>query len=213
MSIKEKVSPEEYDKLCQEYINTLYQGISGFISYQPGEKEAAEPKKVFLTYGEILYPSVTKFINYLGDINENDVFLDMGSGIGKVALQVFLKTPVKRAFGIEASEKRNVHAVRVYDQVKKEFPELFENGRSLDGYVGNFLESDLKDVTVIYSCSTCFSDELLSDMGKLIDTLPNIRYVVSMKQIPSKVPFDRILDIECTWDKTKCYVYRYPKAE
>lgn len=211
MNITANTTPAEYDQLCQDYINTLYQGISGFISYQPGEKEAGEGHKVFLTYGEILYPSVTKFINYIGDIREDDVFLDLGSGIGKVALQVFLKTPVKRAYGIEASEKRNDHAVKVYDQVKKEFPELFANGRSLDAYSANFLEADIKDATIIYSCSTCFSEDLLSDMGKLIDTCPNIRYVVSMKQIPSKVPFDRILDIECTWDKTKCYVYTFPK--
>lgn len=202
----------EYDQLTQDYITTLYQGLSGFISYQPGEKEAGEEKKVFLTYGEILYPSVNKIINYIGDISENDVFLDLGSGIGKVALQFFLKTPVKRAYGIEFSEARSEFAEKVYAQVKNEFPDLFANNRTLDCYTGNFLEADIKDATIIYTCSTCFSEELLSDMGKLIDTCPNIRYVVSMKQIPSKLPFDRILEIECTWDKTKCYVYCLPKT-
>lgn len=204
------IDPAEYDQLCQDYINTLYQGVSGFISYQPGEKETGEKSKVYLTYGEILYPSVSKFISYL-DVNENDVFCDLGSGIGKVALQFFLKTPVKKAYGIEYSETRNKMAEKVYAQVKHEFPELFKGGRTLDCASANFLEADIKDATIIYSCSTCFSEELLSDMGKLIDTCPNIKYLVSMKQIPTKVPFDRILDIECTWDKTKCYVYAWPK--
>jgi hypothetical protein len=204
----EKVS--EFDQLTQDYINSVYQGVSGFISYQPGEKESNEVNKVFLTYGEILYPSVNKFLNYM-DITEDDVFYDLGSGIGKVALQVFLKTPVKKAFGLEASESRTAMAQKVYNNVKQEFPELFENGRELGTSVANFLEADLSDATIIYSCSTCFSEELLSDMGKAIDRCPNIRYVVSLKQIPSKVPFDRILEIECTWDKTKCYVYSFPK--
>lgn len=202
---------DEYDRLCQDYITALYQGISGFISYQPGEKEAGEQKKVFLTYGEILYPSVNKFIDYIGDITENDVFYDLGSGIGKVGLQLFLKTPIKKACGIEYSQTRNQYAEKVYGQVHQEFPEMFENGRELKCFNGNFLEMDISDATIIYTCSTCFSEELLSDMGKAIDKCPNIRYIVSMKQIPSKLPLDRTLDIDCTWDKTKCYVYNVNK--
>lgn len=201
----------EFDKLCQDYINALYQGISGFISYQPGEKESNETNKVFLTYGEILYPSVNKMIDYIGEIGPDDVFYDLGSGIGKVALQFFLKTPVKKACGIEASTTRHQYAEKVYEQVKKEFPDLYLGGRELSTINGNFLTSGAEDATIIYTCSTCFSEDLLSDMGKLVDRCPNIRYVVSMKQIPSKLPLDTTLDIECTWDKTKCYVYTFEK--
>lgn len=201
----------EFDKLCQDYLNASYQGISGFISYQPGEKESNEGDKVYLTYGEILYPSVNKIIDYIGDVGPEDVFYDLGSGIGKVGLQFFMKTPVKKACGIEASEKRHLYAEKVYNQVKKEFPDLYLGGRELKSKQGNFLTSGIEDATIIYSCSTCFSEELLSDIGKLIDTCPNIRYVVSMKQIPSKLPLVTTLDIECTWDKTKCYVYTFAK--
>jgi len=196
----------EYDKVCQDYLTGLYEGLSGFISYEPGEKEGGEKGKVFLTYGEILYPSVNKVIGYL-DINENDVFYDLGSGIGKVPLQFFLKTPVKKAYGVEASKKRNDHAIRVYEHLKLEFPELFKTGRQLGCMESNFLEADITDATIIYTCSTCFNEELLADIGSIVDRCPNIKYVVSMKPIPSKLPFDTILEIECTWDKTKCYVY------
>lgn len=210
MNIAAVTTPAEFNQLCQDYITTLYQGVSGFISYQPGEKETGEKKKVYLTYGEILYPSVSKIIDYI-DINENDVFCDLGSGVGKVALQFFLRTPVKKAYGIEYSQKRNHMAEAAYAQVHKEFPELYAGGRTLGCASGNFLEMDISDATIIYTCSTCFSEDLLSDMGKLIDTCPNMKYLVSMKQIPNQLPFDRILEIECTWDKTKCYVYGVPK--
>lgn len=199
----------EFDKLCQDYINALYQGISGFISYQPGEKEANEKNNVFLTYGEILYPSVNKIIDYIGDIGPDDVFYDLGSGIGKVALQLFLKTPIKKACGVEASQTRNQYAEKVYEQVKKEFPDLYLGGRELSCKRTNFLEAGIHDATIIYTCSTCFSEDLLAEIGKLIDQCPNIRYVVSMKQIPSRVPYDTAMDIECTWDKTKCHVYSF----
>lgn len=199
--------PEEFDQLCSDYITALYEGVSGFISYQPGEKEAGEKKKVYLTYGEILYSSMNKIIEHIGDITENDVFYDLGSGIGKVALHFLLRTPVKKAWGIEYSETRNKMAERIYSQVHKEFPELFNTGRQLGCASGNFLEIDISEATLIYSCSTCFSEELLADMGKVFDRCPKLRYVVSLKQIPNQLPLQTTLDIECTWDKTKCYVY------
>lgn len=205
----ENQNSNEYDKLCQEYMTLLYQGLSGFISYQPGEKEAGEKNNVYLTYGEILYPSMNKVIEYL-DFNEDDVFYDLGSGIGKVGLHIFLKTPVRKSWGIEAAEKRNVHAAKVYAQVKQEFPDLFESGRrELGCQVGNFLHpgTGIEEATVVYTCSTCFSEGLLKDIGTLLDTCPKLRHLVTMKPIPCSVPFDTILEIECTWDKTKCHVY------
>lgn len=206
------LTPEEYDNLCQEYMNAVYQGVSGFISYEPGEKEAGEKKKVYLTYGEMLYPSVGKIINYLGDINENDVFYDLGSGIGKVGMQFFLRTPVKKARGIEFSKTRNQHAEQVYAQVNKEFPELVA-GRTLDCINGNFLEQDISDATIIYACSTCFSEELLTDIGNMInEQCPNIRYIATNKHIPTRLPFNRALEVECSWDKTKWQIYGSPKG-
>lgn len=203
----------EFDKLCQDYMNALYQGVSGFISYQPGEKESNEENKVYLTYGEILYPSVNKIIDYIGDIGPDDVFYDLGSGIGKVALQFFMKTPVKKACGIEASVTRHQFAEKIYAQVRQEFPDLFLGGRELKCMRGNFLESNIEDATIVYTCSTCFSDGLLTEIGRLIDRCPKIRYLISMKQIPNKLPLDTTLEIECTWDKTKCQVYSKEKVE
>jgi len=207
-------NPEEYDQLCQEYMSALYQGISGFISYEPGEKEEGEKSKVYLTYGEMLYPSVNKIINYLGDINENDVFYDLGSGIGKINLQFFLRTSIKKACGIEYSETRNKFSEQVYAQVKQEFPEILA-GRTLDCINGNFLQQDISDATIIYACSTCYSDELLADIGRMIDEkCPNIRYIASNKQIPNnRIPFDRALEVECSWDKTHWQIYGSPKGQ
>lgn len=196
----------EFDRLCQEYITALYQGETGFVSYEPGEKEAHAEKKIYLTYGEILYPSVNTIIEYL-DIKEDDIFYDFGSGVGKVGLQFFLKSPVKKVSGIEFSVKRHLVAEKIYKQVQREFPELFLNNRSLKSIQGDFMQADIRDATIIYTCSTCFSEELLAELGALFDQCPNLRYIVSMKPLPVKLPLDTILEIECTWDKTKCHVY------
>lgn len=208
------ISSEDFNQLCLDYMNFLYTGISGFISYQPGEKEEGEKKKVYMTYGEILYPGINRIMDYIGDIREDDVFYDLGSGVGKIALQFFLKTPVKKSRGIEYSETRNNSAIGVYKQVHQEFPELFQGGkRTLDCINGNFLEADIADATIIYAASTCYSEELLADIGKMItERCPKVRYVVTLKPIPSKVPLDKVFEVECSWDKlTKCHGYTWPK--
>jgi len=201
----------EFDQLCQEYVNALYQNVTGFVTYEPGEKEAAVEKKIFMTYGEILYPGVNRLIDYM-EINENDVLYDMGSGVGKVALQYFLKSPLKKAVGIEAHQGRHTSALQVYDQVKKEFPELFAGGRILDSVSQNFLEADISDATILFVASTCYSEDLLADIGKLADAkCPKLKYIASHKPIPNKLPLVSIVDIECSWDTAKSHFYGHLK--
>ena len=145
----------------------------------------------------------------MDDLSSEDVFYDLGSGIGKVPLQFFLKTPVKKACGIEGSKTRNLHAAKIYHQVNTEFPELSAGGRELSCVANNFLEAGIEDATVIYTCSTCFSEELLADIAVLLDNCPKLRYVISLKELPLRnLVFDKIIEIECTWDKTKCYAYK-----
>ncbi len=203
----------EFDDLCQSYITELYRNISGFISYQPNEKENAQLEKVFLTYGEILFPSFNKIIKRM-DINENDVFYDLGSGAGKSALQFFLKTPVKKVIGIEANKLRSGSSLKIYKQVKREFPEVFEGDRTLKCLESNFLDVDISDATIIYTCSTCFNTELLADIGRIVDQCPNIKYLISIPSvtydyasIPCKLPIEEVVDIECSWGHTKFYFY------
>lgn len=200
---------QEFDKITEDYMTALYQGLSGFISYKPGEKEEKIKEKIYLTYGEIVHSSVNTLIRYMPDISDQDVFYDLGSGIGKVPLHFFLKTPVKKACGVEASKLRNDHAVTIYHQVKSEFPELFEGARELNCIQKNFMEAGIEDATIVYTCSTCFSEELLAEIAGLLDRCPKLRYVISLKELPLKIlPFDKIIEIECTWDKTKCYAYK-----
>jgi hypothetical protein len=212
--MESKSETVDFNKNSEEYINLLYQGTSGFISYYPGEREEAEKSKVYFTYGEILYPSLNKIIQYM-DIDENDVFYDFGSGVGKVVLQVLLNTPVKKAIGIEFNKKRNDVAVKVYKQVKHEFPELIKN-REFECLNKNFLEVDVSDATIIYACSTLFAPPLLADIAKVIDQhCPKLKYLISIPSVKydythipcESVKVEDIMDIDCTWDKTVCYIY------
>ena len=44
------------------------------------------------------------------NVTEDDVFIDLGSGVGQVVLQMAASTPCKIAFGIERAEWPNRYA-------------------------------------------------------------------------------------------------------
>ena len=66
-----------------------------------------------LTYGEITKKGVQTIIEKITkykDIKESDVFADIGSGCGKVVLQMAVKTNFKNLVGIEIVDIRNKYA-------------------------------------------------------------------------------------------------------
>ncbi|MFM8455092.1 MAG: hypothetical protein ACKOAD_09120 [Gammaproteobacteria bacterium] len=196
-----------FDKLCKEYLDSAYSDLTGFISYEAGEKEKHKEEKVFLTYGEIKYESIDLLLSKI-EITPDDIFCDLGSGIGKVVAQVFMKTAVKEAFGVVANPLRSASARKIQAQIQKDFPVLFEHGRSIDFYESNFLDTDISRASMVYTCSTCFSDELLQDIANMVDANPNIRCIFSLKALPCKnFTLKEVIDVDCSWDKSRCHFY------
>lgn len=201
-----KKDVKKLNALSKPYIESLYEGTTGFIGYKLGEKEQNQEKQIFLTYGEILYDSVSMLLSKL-DITENDVFCDLGSGIGKLIAQVFITTKVQEAFGVEASKIRYEKSSRAAYQIKRDFPSLTKSNRKLYFINSNFLEADISQATIIYSCSTCFSETLLTSIGQMIKNCKNLKYLLTLKPIPCELPLIETIDIDCSWDKSKCFVY------
>jgi hypothetical protein len=209
MSNQAAVLPQEtFDEYTKQYIDSIFENSSGYISYYEGEKEEKKKEQVYLTYGEILYDSVEEIIK-LSEFTKDDVFFDLGSGLGKVGLHVFMKSPVKQAIGIEYSEKRYDIAMEILKEAKEELPELFDGDRELKNINGNFLKVDISSATVIFICATCYSEELMVSIGEQINKpCKNVKHIFSLKQIPNlTIPLKENVEIECTWDKTKCFWY------
>ncbi|EFX76269.1 hypothetical protein DAPPUDRAFT_198981, partial [Daphnia pulex] len=60
-------------------------------------------------YGETSYDLVCQMIDHV-NVTEEDTFIDLGSGVGQVVLQVAASTPCKMAWGVERSEWPNRYA-------------------------------------------------------------------------------------------------------
>ena len=81
------------------------------------------------TYGEITQDSAQALIDYLKPTAQ-DVFVDAGSGVGKLVVQFFFATPIKKAIGVELSQERFKKAIKVKESLAQK--KLIAAGRILD---------------------------------------------------------------------------------
>jgi len=167
------------------------------------ENNVDHGQHVYTTYGEIKQTSVTNLLNSL-DIQPNDVIYDLGSGRGWVCTQTFLETDAKKVSGIEISTERMNLAHKYRDRLQKAFPIKF-NGRSLEYIRGDMTKQDISDATIIYTCSTCFSDEMLRIMVDKATRSNKLRHFVTLKELnemPRGLTKHRTIDIPCTWSNS-----------
>lgn len=204
MALKTKATQDSATQLCYRYLDILYQPY-----YAQAPKRANQAAVMAQSYGEILVPSVAELCQY-AQLTPNDVFVDLGAGLGKLVIQVFLQTPVRKAIGVEIVPNLHAASISAREQVYIELPELFEQGRQLEFILGDFLLVPFLDATVLLLCAVCFPPTLLDSIGHLINTLPHVHTVFSLRPLPNlkRLQFVKTIRVECSWDTALCYVYR-----
>lgn len=149
-------------------------------------------------YGEITNEGIEILLKEL-DLNENDIFFDLGSGKGKLVYEIAKITPVKQSIGIEYNKSRYNESIKfVSDRIK------FLNE--------NMINSDLSQGTVFYLCSTCYSEDLLAGILDKIKNNKNLKYIISLKKydkIKKVLPKVKKIKIQTTWNKSgsPCRIY------
>jgi hypothetical protein len=168
---------------------------------------------VYLTYGTISKKGVRQLLKDI-PLSANDVFYDLGSGIGNVCMQVFQESRVKKCVGIEYDIERHNHALEdareasdvsdVSDVSKR------ETGRDLQFRNENFMQSDISDATVLFTDSIMFSLKTLRQLEtKVRASCPNLRYFVSMRKLPKStaLSYNHMRYVPASWGKSHYYVY------
>lgn len=189
---------DENKLLCQQYLNIVYNNVQKYH----------EKKQISETSGEILYEGINKLLSHI-PLNHNDIFFDLGSGIGKIVLQVFLNSVVKEACGIEIVSTSHQQALRAADRVLQELPEFYAGNRKLSFLYGSFLETPLIGATVVLINAICFSQDIVQALGNIINQSPSIHTVLTLRPINTLQHhrFKKTIRIECSWDTALCYVY------
>ncbi len=188
--------------LFQRYLSVLY-------SEKPLLPLPADQKQFSQIYGEILPESVDKLLT-LFPLTKDDIFVDLGSGTGKIPLQVFLCSEVKESRGIELAVNLHDYAMQVAEQVANDLPDFYKNNRKLNFFCGNFLEFSLSDVTVVWFNSVCFTQDFLNQVSQIIDSNLSIHTVITLRPLCAlkRLNFKKAVRIEGSWDSALCYVYK-----
>ena len=206
----------------------LWQDADGFDA-TPSEKSLVDdeppldPYKVQpkpSTYGEITSLGARQLFHHMGLLNTMSktydvVFVDLGSGAGKLVVQAYLELErLRRAVGIEAVPSRHDAAVRAREKLVKTREVALANG-SLELVQGDLFEMDLSDATHVYAASLCFTDDMMDRLTqKLATEAPRLRCAATLKAFPEetlgKPSFSEFL--EMSWTKPfghGCQVYFY----
>lgn len=161
-----------------------------------------------LTYGELLPESLEKLILRYS-IQADDRILDLGSGLGKPALQFFFQTAASFVKGIEIDVNLGAIAAKKKQSLLEQYPALFQ-GRTITLEVGDFLVADWELPTIVYLCSTAFDDLLIDRITDKVNKTPTIRMLYTLKPL-GKLKYLRFFDVllmEGTWDSPLCYIYQ-----
>lgn len=168
-----------------------------------GKRSTPEELKqhVYLTYGTISNEGIDMFLQDV-PLNENDVFYDLGSGVGNVCDHVFKKTPVRKCVGIEYDNDRFLESKEL---AKK------EGKRQMTFIQGNFMHQDWSDATVLFMDSIMFSEDTLKQIEhKALTTCQHLRYVISMEKLPPTTALLHVkrVNIKVSWGSSQYNVYR-----
>lgn len=196
-----------------DIMDNVYGKSSGF-GISGDERKMIEDKGGNPTYGEITAKGLEQLIEHFkNNLQAHDVFYDLGSGIGKVATQVALTTPA-HAVGIELSPTRHAIAANIKNQLLEK---NILTGDKLQFIEGNILDVNLNNATVIFMCSTCFSDDLMKKITKHIYNIPHAHavQVITLKQLTPENTYkfekfvpSKTFNLCMTWsDCTPVYTY------
>ena len=152
------------------------------------------------TYGEITPAGLSELIKHLEPITEQDLWVDLGSGVGKVVIQVVLET-LASALGAELAHARIEGAQRVKQELVNQG--ILKDPSRLTFKEENITKTPLNEATIVFMCSTCFSDELMNAIVNNAKSAPRLRYLISLKPLPaesqSAFALKETLTLPMTW--------------
>ncbi|MBF0206011.1 MAG: hypothetical protein HQK53_03900 [Oligoflexia bacterium] len=200
-----------------EFIHQLYLDKSGHglenTDVSTLEKMNYAQKNVI--YGEITYNGAITLFEKL-NIKGNDVFYDIGSGVGKLVLQAYLTTPAKKSVGIELVGSRAKKAETVYQQLMNQGILSKAGNKELKYVEADVITSDLSDATTIFWANLTWEEGVIDKVvQKLSSSVKHPLLIVSHKSLDNypNMKLKEAFTVECTWtSRSNVYLYEmeYP---
>merc|ERR1711966_631440 len=136
------------------------------------------------------------------------VFMDMGSGVGRLVVQAYMELPrITKAIGIELAKFRHENALLAWDDIEVSarnvrraatvLPHCLETNSTacmvkeeeeeatVEFVEGDIFDADISQITHLYVASLCFSDEMMLQLGHKINREgKNLQCVATLTEFP-----------------------------
>lgn len=146
-----------------EKLNQVLEEIYNFSSYGKYTNKTEFKDEYSSVYGEVTKDSTNGIVNqFKSYFNDDTVFYDIGSGLGKMVLHIGLQYNPKKSCGVELSKERIMGANILFEKYCKE-------NNKINFVEGDFLDQNYNDATVVYCDNTMYDTELTT---KIINLLP-----------------------------------------
>lgn len=203
---KKTLHIDEHERVFQQ----LYHHANGFLLSQQARQKNDSLDYV---YGEITFlPFLALFS--LSQPDEQTVFYDLGCGIGKAVLACAMVYPIAKSVGIEILPHLYFNACRQLDYLAK-LPDYAEQTKKVEFILGDFLEVNLHEATIIFINSTSFFGPTWEKICERLEQLPKLKTVITTsKTLPGK-HFKVILQtqIEMSWGVVFAYIHARKKSK
>lgn len=169
------------------------------------------------TYGEITSTGARQLFYHMGLLTNEElsssssvVFMDWGSGTGKLVAQACLELDhITRAIGIEFSKSR--HDVACLSKEKLIQAILLDDPRMgtmvdqrLQLQHGDFFNYDTSDATHVYISSLCFPPEMMQRLEqKICNPSSHLECVASLRKFPTLSILPQVHYVEMSWTRPK----------
>ena len=152
-------------------------------------KKVGEP-----LYGELTQKGTNMIIEYFKEyFNEDTVFYDLGSGLGKMVLHIGIQCKIKKSIGIEYSKERHQGAIDLQEKYAKGYNNISFLNKPLQ-------EQDISDATIVYMDDTAYPDEILN---QVYDKLPIGCLLIFKKRLfPSHPLYSEQITVQNGTDRT-----------
>lgn len=187
-------------------LRRLYRGVDGFEIPAKDERRVERSRGSSL-YGELM-PTATLRLLELLELGPGDHFVDLGAGLGKVVLFAAMHTEAGSVLGVELSPTRAALAEQTLARARSQGLAGVERVSIVEG---DMMRVPLARATVIYTCSTAFSEAFMSRLGRRLAKLPKLRTIATLQDFerpPRGFELSAIHRLDATWKRrTRVHIY------
>lgn len=190
------------------FLEPFYHNVTGFCTDHPDASESPLLHNS-MTYGEVTWEGMGACYKAMGPVYAEDVFYDLGSGIGKFVVYVALRGRVTRSVGLEVGAKRHETAVDVGDKIRRKIESLGDSCTVLNTSDFCFEQKDISKANYPKDLSIAFLSNLVMDtqlqmrtLDRLFKCCPKLRMVVAIIPIRhTRLKLLTAAHVGCTWAK------------